>query len=62
MAAYAAAPAASGGLGYTPAQIHQSYLGPLETPIGLLVLVATLGCDSGKPWVRTNKQDGGKGW
>ncbi len=43
MAGYAAAPVASGGLGYTALQIHVNYLGPVETPIGALVLIAALG-------------------
>jgi hypothetical protein len=39
----AAAPVASGGLGYTALQIHENILGPLVNPIGGLVLVAVLG-------------------
>jgi len=43
MAGYAAAPVASGGLGYTGGQIHVAYLGQLVNPIGAFVLVAALG-------------------
>jgi len=43
MAGYAATPVASGGLGYTPLQVHESFLGVVENPIGALVLVAALG-------------------
>jgi len=43
MAGYAAAPVASGGLGYTGEQIHVTYLGQLVNPIGAFVLLAALG-------------------
>ena len=43
MAGYAATPVASGGLGYTALQVHVNFLGPVEQPIGALVLVAALG-------------------
>jgi hypothetical protein len=39
----AAAPVASGGLGYTALQIHENILGPIANPIGVLILVAALG-------------------
>jgi len=39
----AAAPVASGGLGYTSLQVHENILGQLVNPIGGLVLVAALG-------------------
>ncbi len=43
MAGYAAAPVASGGLGYTDLQIHVNYLGQLVNPIGGFVLLAAVG-------------------
>jgi hypothetical protein len=43
MAGYAATPVASGGLGYTPLQVHVNYLGVVEPWIGAFVLIAVIG-------------------
>jgi hypothetical protein len=43
MGGYAGTAVASGGLGYTDAQIHVAYLSQLVDPIGALVLLAGLG-------------------
>jgi len=43
LAGWSAAPANSGGLGYTAEQVHVTYLGQLVNPIGGLVLLAALG-------------------
>jgi hypothetical protein len=43
MAGYSASPVSSGGLGYTSLQVHVNYLGPIETWIGGLVVLAVIG-------------------
>ena len=43
LAGWAAAPAASGGGGLTPLQIHEQILGWLPQPIGGFIVIAALG-------------------
>ena len=47
MAGYAATAVSSGGLGYTPLQVHVNFLGPLETWIGGFVVLAVIGAALG---------------
>jgi hypothetical protein len=43
LAGWSSAPVTSGGLGFTPGQVHVAYLGGLVNPIGAFVLLAALG-------------------